>query len=79
MDREDAAAGAAADLLHEDGVEVSACGAAGAAGLLGAAADSAARAQLGLDASSRVLLFGTEGPAARESPRLSSRTHLVTR
>ena len=34
---------------------------AGLAGCLGAAADAHARAELGLDASSRVLVFGSEG------------------
>ncbi|MFG1703237.1 pyridoxal-phosphate dependent enzyme [Nonomuraea sp. M3C6] len=53
-------AGAAARLLAEHGVALSACGAAGAAGLL--ALGPAARDALGLDDGSRVLLVGTEGP-----------------
>jgi diaminopropionate ammonia-lyase len=50
----------AARLLAEHGVELSPCGAAGAAGLL--ALGPAARGALGLDDGSRVLLVGTEGP-----------------
>ncbi|MGI5289633.1 pyridoxal-phosphate dependent enzyme [Nonomuraea polychroma] len=53
-------ADAAARLLAQHGAALSACGAAGAAGLL--ALTPAGRAALGLDAGSRVLLVGTEGP-----------------
>ncbi|WP_345564212.1 pyridoxal-phosphate dependent enzyme [Nonomuraea rosea] len=53
-------ADAAAELLAGHGVALSACGAAGAAGLL--ALGPAARDALGLDDGSRVLLVGTEGP-----------------
>ena len=42
---------------------------AGLAGLLALAADPAARAEVGLDAHSRVLLFGTEGDTDPESYR----------
>lgn len=48
-------------LLARMGVEAGESGVAGLAGLLLAAADPAARAQLSLDPDSRVLLFSTEG------------------
>jgi diaminopropionate ammonia-lyase len=54
-------AGRAAVALAEEGIVLSPCGAAGAAGLL-AAVSSPQRPALGLDASSRVLLIGTERP-----------------
>ncbi|NRQ35201.1 pyridoxal-phosphate dependent enzyme [Nonomuraea sp. NN258] len=50
----------AAELLARHGVALSACGAAGAAGLL--ALDDADRAALRLGPDARVLLVGTEGP-----------------
>ncbi|MGW0803868.1 pyridoxal-phosphate dependent enzyme [Nonomuraea sp. NPDC002799] len=53
-------AAAAARLLASHDVALSDCGAAGAAGLL--ALGPATRGALGLDAGSRVLLVGTEGP-----------------
>lgn len=53
-------AAAAARLLGAEGVDVSACGAAGAAGVLRLAADREARTALGLDERARVLVFGTE-------------------
>jgi len=56
----DATAEAAANRLAKLGAPVSACGAAGAAGLIAACGDAEARRQLGLDAGSRVLLIGTE-------------------
>lgn len=56
----DEAADDAARLLGEDGLALSACGAAGAAGLMRLTADPAARDALGLDSQARVLLFGTE-------------------
>ncbi|WP_211370879.1 hypothetical protein, partial [Nonomuraea turkmeniaca] len=55
----DVQADAAARLLARHGAALSACGAAGAAGLL--ALTPSSRAALGLDASSQVLLVGTEG------------------
>ena len=48
-------------LLAAGGMVGGESGVAGLAGLLVAAADGAMRAALGLDAASRVLLFGTEG------------------
>ena len=57
----DAAAVAAMRTLAGEGIEAGESGAAGAAGFLLAAADPAARAVLGLGATSRVLLFNTEG------------------
>ncbi len=57
----DEAAVAAMRALAAEGVEAGESGAAGAAGLIAAAADPAARAALGLNDRSRVLLFGTEG------------------
>jgi len=57
----DDAAVTAMRALASEGVEAGESGAAGAAGLMVAAADPAARAALGLDRRSRVLLFGTEG------------------
>ena len=57
----DAAAIAAMRLLAGCGVIAGESGAAGLAGLLAAAASPEARAALGLDAGSRVLLFNTEG------------------
>ncbi len=57
----DAAAIDAMRLLAGSGIVSGESGAAGLAGLLLAAADPAARAALGLDAASRVLLFSTEG------------------
>jgi diaminopropionate ammonia-lyase len=57
----DEQAGRAAAALAEEGVTLSPCGAAGAAGLL-VAASSPQRQALGLHASSRVLLIGTERP-----------------
>jgi diaminopropionate ammonia-lyase len=57
----DAAAVDAMRLLAAAGVVSGESGAAGLAALLLAAADPAARAMLGLDAGSRVLLFSTEG------------------
>lgn len=59
----DAAADDAARLLGVDGLAVSACGAAGAAGLVRLAADPVAHDALGLDSQARVLLFGTESMA----------------
>jgi diaminopropionate ammonia-lyase len=57
----DAAAVDGMRLLARHGVIAGESGTAGLAGLLLAAADPAARAALGLDAASRVLLFSTEG------------------
>ena len=57
----DAAAVAALRLLAAQGIVAGESGVAGLAGCLLAAADPAARATLGLDATSRVLLFSTEG------------------
>jgi len=57
----DEAAVATLRLLAAAGTVARASGVAGLAGCLLAAADPAARATLGLGASSRVLLFGTEG------------------
>lgn len=57
----DGQAVAAMRLLAGAGVVSGESGAAGVAGLLAAAADPAARAALGLDGSSRVLAFSTEG------------------
>ncbi|MGP3957748.1 pyridoxal-phosphate dependent enzyme [Nonomuraea sp. 3N208] len=51
---------AAVRLLAGHGVALSACGAAGAAGLV--ALSPSGRAALGLDSTSRVLVVGTEGP-----------------
>jgi len=56
----DADADDAARRLAEQGAPVSACGAAGAAGLMAACIDDTARQQLDLDTHSRVLLIGTE-------------------
>lgn len=56
----DADAEAAATRLAREDVPLSACGAAGVAGLIKACSDNDARQQLGLDARSRVLLIGTE-------------------
>jgi diaminopropionate ammonia-lyase len=53
-------ADAAAVRLAAEAAPVSACGAAGAAGLIAAIRDPDARKRLGLDAQSRVLLIGTE-------------------
>jgi diaminopropionate ammonia-lyase len=50
----------AAAWLREVGAPVSACGAAGAAGLIAACRDPADRERLGLGAGSRALLIGTE-------------------
>ena len=55
----DEAAAFCAALLSAGGIEASASGSAGLAGLLLAARDPAARATLGLDSASRVLLFNT--------------------
>ena len=57
----DAASVEAMRLLAGQGVVSGESGAAGLAGLLLAAGDGAARAALGLDADSRVLVFSTEG------------------
>jgi len=57
----DQAAIAAMRRLAADGIVIGESGVAGLAGLMLAAADLEARAALGLDAASRVLLFGTEG------------------
>jgi diaminopropionate ammonia-lyase len=57
----DAAAVAAMRRLGELGIVAGESGVAGLAGLMLAAEDVAARATLGLDAASRVLVFGTEG------------------
>ena len=57
----DAAAVEALRLLAGFGLVAGTSGAAGLAGLLLAAADPSARATLGIEASSRVLLFNTEG------------------
>jgi diaminopropionate ammonia-lyase len=57
----DDAAVACMRLLADRGVVAGESGVAGLAGFLLAAADSAARETLGLDGSSRVLLFSTEG------------------
>ncbi len=57
----DAAAAATLRLLAAGGIVAGESGVAGLAGCLLAAADPAARATLGLDAGSRVLLFSTEG------------------
>lgn len=54
---------AAAELAHAD-APVSACGAAGAAGLIAACADPEQRRALALDADARVLLIGTEAAHA---------------
>jgi diaminopropionate ammonia-lyase len=56
----DADADDSARRLIAQGAPLSACGAAGAAGLIAACANDAERKQLGLDANSRVLLIGTE-------------------
>jgi diaminopropionate ammonia-lyase len=50
--------------LTNNGAPVSACGAAGAAGLIIASQDDSARRLLDLHSSSHVLLIGTEGPQA---------------
>lgn len=60
----DAEAAAAACRLTETGAPVSACGAAGAAGLIALAGDASLRRAIGLDAGARVLLIGSEAPAA---------------
>ena len=60
----DAAAEAAASRLAKLGAPVSACGAAGAAGLIAACGEAETRRQLALDAGSRVLLIGTEAADA---------------
>jgi diaminopropionate ammonia-lyase len=57
----DEAAVACMRLLAAHGIVAGESGVAGLAGLLLAAADPAARETLGLDRTSRVLLFGTEG------------------
>jgi diaminopropionate ammonia-lyase len=57
----DAAAVATMRLLASQGIVAGESGVAGLAGFLLAAADPDARATLGLDATSRVLLFSTEG------------------
>ncbi len=57
----DAAAVATMRLLASQGIVAGKSGVAGLAGFLLAAADPDARATLGLDATSRVLLFSTEG------------------
>lgn len=57
----DEAAVACMRLLAQHGIVGGESGVAGLGGCLLAAADTAARAQLGLDASSRVLAFNTEG------------------
>ena len=57
----DEAAVACMRLLADRGVVAGELGVAGLAGFLLAAGDPAARAVLGLDSASRVLLFGTEG------------------
>jgi diaminopropionate ammonia-lyase len=57
----DAAAVATMRLLASQGIVAGESGVAGLAGFLLAAADPAARATLGLNADSRVLLFSTEG------------------
>jgi diaminopropionate ammonia-lyase len=57
----DEAAVACMRLLADQGVVGGESGVAGLAGCLLAAADPAARETLGLDSSSRVLLFNTEG------------------
>ena len=57
----DAAAVETMRLLASQGIVAGESGVAGLAGCLLAAADPAARAALGLDAASRVLLFSTEG------------------
>jgi len=57
----DASIAPAMRLLAADGIVGGESGVAGLAALLVAAGDAAMRAALGLDASSRVLLFGTEG------------------
>ncbi|HEY2662489.1 MAG TPA: diaminopropionate ammonia-lyase [Caulobacteraceae bacterium] len=56
----DAQAEAAASRLNGQGANVSACGAAGAAGLFALCGDPAARRTLDFDAKARVLLIGTE-------------------
>jgi len=63
----DARAEQAASRLAAQGAPVSACGAAGAAGLFAASSDAAWRQSLRLDARSRVLLIGAE--AADPSPQ----------
>jgi diaminopropionate ammonia-lyase len=57
----DEAAAACMRLLAEQGIVAGESGVAGLAGLLLAVADTAARETLGLDVSSRVLVFSTEG------------------
>lgn len=57
----DAAAIAAAQRLRETGVDVGVSGAAGVAGLIEIATHPVARSVLRLDASSSILVFGTEG------------------
>lgn len=56
----DANAATAAMRIAREGAPLSACGAAGAAGLVTACRDDDAPQQLGLNSSSRVLLIGTE-------------------
>ncbi len=46
--------------LVREGAPLSACGAAGAAGLIAVCGDDAERRHLDLDADSRVMLIGTE-------------------
>ncbi|WP_394823887.1 pyridoxal-phosphate dependent enzyme [Pendulispora albinea] len=60
----DAAAGQAAVQMAHDGVALSPCGASGGAGLMAVCKDASVRSALGLDAGSRVLLFGTEAAGA---------------
>lgn len=59
---DDDAARAAVERAAADGVATAPSGAAGLAGFLAAAGDARLRERLGLDASSRVLLFATEEP-----------------
>ncbi len=61
MTIDDAAAASVMRMLADDGVVAGESAVAGLAGFLLAAGDSDARARLGLDASSVVLVFGTEG------------------
>ena len=57
----DAAAAAAMRLLADLGLAIGESGAAALAGLLALTGDASKRASLGLDATSRVLVYGTEG------------------
>jgi diaminopropionate ammonia-lyase len=61
MTIDDAAAASVMRMLADDGIVAGESAVAGLAGFLLAAGDSDARARLGLDASSVVLVFGTEG------------------